>query len=313
MQFWQPPWEVLEANQAVDIALQHQDAGFQLAGEPFYILLKRWERNRVVRMHADWERDPDVVATASNPVSGFRTVIWRAEVDSDDEFPDRETLEATLYLPEGPIELERLVTKDYLRPGRASFAPDYRIRRVTAENMLLPSVVWVVVPAPPHDGTAPIQVRYRPITPAIDFAARQPIVDDQVGFETSLRGWRQWLDETREFRGLPMPHTAAIGVPNEPRQLAITRDGEARTSEIDLALSPPPYAPALSVGDLLVRGANGARYEVIRLRYDWGLPPAHEPPRPDGLVLQSRLKSQVVSVALLDGNDPRYRIPVERA
>lgn len=310
-QFWQPPWEVLEANLAVDIALEHQDESYQLAGEPFYVLLHRWDMERVVRMVGRWERDPDIIPSESRPVSAVRTEIWRGGVDPQDEFPDRDTVEATLYLTEGPLELRRIVTKDHFRAGIAEFALDYRMRRVTGANEPLTDLVWIVVPVPPHEGSAPVQVRYRPITPSIDFAARQPIRDDELGFETSLRGYRQWLDAARDFRGVPMPHTVAVGVPNEPRQLAITRDGVARTSEIDFALSPPPFAPALSVGDILVRAANNARYEVVRLRYDWGLPPAHEGPGSAGLRLQSRLKAQVVSVVLLDGTDPRNRIEID--
>jgi len=293
--FWVEPWHVLDATGALDIVIAHQDEYLQFGGEPFYLLQRRYDSDRVVKTLGNYDLDPDVRLP--------RTVIWHEERDPPEEFPDSEGFEATLTTSFGAIELTQIQDKDTFSPNAAQFSLDFQARRVDASDNPLPGVVYLILNAPPHNGTDPVHVLYRWISPATDFHSRQPVVDNFPSKETSLRGYRQFLDPKRLFRGVTAPHIIPLALPAEPGDLSVQPAGMTRASRIEWWTSVPPFTPVILEHDLLVRAANNAYYEVVMNELDWGLGFANG---------QSRLKSQKFTAVLLEENDPRTKIPVVR-
>lgn len=291
---WVDPFAVFEANDAVEIALANQFDLHQSAGEPFYVLQIRWDLDEVTRTVASWQRT----------TTGFASEIWRGGVDPDGEFPDPERCRAWMIPPgrDAEIELEAAPLSENFVPNRPEFSIYRQMDMTDGAGRRLPNVIYLVMNAPPHDGQVPVRLRYSPISPATDIERRQPGVDNAEGFSTSLRGFRQWKDPQATFREEPMPHVIPIAVPDDPRELRQERDGKLRVSEIQWVTSPPPYAPALCVGDILVRRSNGARYEIKSLHYDWGIGFDGSAPL---------LKEQKFAAVLIGGTDPRNDIAID--
>lgn len=294
--FWTPPWEHLDATEALEIVITHQWEFLQLGGEPFYLLQRRLNGDRVEQVIGHWELDPDV---------GYpRTTLWHAERNSSDEFPDREDFTAQILSSMGPYPLAQMESKDILIRGELQYALEYRVNKIDpTTQQVLPNAVFLILASPPHNGSDPVQVTYRSISPALDMHSRQPVIDNEPGFEGSVRGYRQWLDHYQTFRGDSWPHVIPLAVPSEQIDLSVQPAGMTRASTMEMWTSVPPYVPVVVEHDILVRGANEAHYEVTRVSWDWGLGFAQG---------QSRLKQQAFTLVLLDQNDPRSQIPVVR-
>lgn len=295
MGFWSDPWDTFEANDALSLALEQQFVTLELEGEPYYVIQRRWDLPEVVKTVGGWTREE----------FGFSVPIWRRGSDPDDTFPDPQRCQAWIGEGEGEIELDRSESEQHFVPGRAEYAIRARMRELDAAGEPLPDVVFLVVNAPPHDGSSLVRIKYRPVSPAIDLARREPAVDNAPGFELSLRGWRQWLEPNASFRGVPMPHVIPIAMTKQTVDIQIQAHGPTRIQGAAQWMAPPPpYGPAILVGDILVRRSNGGRYEVRRMSPDFGIGFDGEIPT---------LKVQVIEeLALIDGNDPRHQIPFTR-
>ena len=296
-QFWSPPWEQLAATGALDIVLRHEDEHFQLGGERFYLLQKRYDSDRVQKMLGTFDRDPVTLCP--------RAIVWHQLLDPADEYPDRDRFEAVSYGSFGENELTRVHDKDIFERGKYQFALDYRVREVSPEDgSPLPAIVYLVVNAPPHNGSDPVLVTYKNASPAMDFNYNQPVIANQPGYENSTLGYRQWLNHNRRFRGRILPHTIPLAVPEEMVDLTVGRDGMTQAESIQRQTSVPPYSPILVEHDILVRKSNDAHYEIKWVKYDWGLGYANG---------QSRLKAQLFEAVLLSSDDPKSRISVQTA
>lgn len=293
MQSWIAPWSTIAADDSLLIALGQQHIEFQTAGEPFYLIQKRWDRDVRIAMLSRWGRDP------SSP--GFVAEAW-TEPDGPDEFPDVQRARAWLMTSAGDVELDKAASPEHFTPGRPEFALVHRMRQVGPDGARLADAVFLVVNAPPHDGILPVKLEFRPISPGVDVGRRQPVRDNVPGYEMSLRGWRQWLNPRATFRDVPTPHTLPIAVPVDRREVTISRDGVMRVAPAEWVTSPPPFAPALLDGDILVRKGNGQRYQVGPVQYDWGIGFSGGMPA---------LKAQQITVKMLETNDPRHNIPID--
>lgn len=295
--FWTPPWEILEATEALEIVINHQCEFLQLGGEPFYLLQRRLVGERVVVVIDDWRSDPDV--------GHSRGTLWHADRDNPEEFPDRDDLSAVLITSAGARDLVKVPEKDLFTDGQFQYALEYRQGKqdpYTKEP--IPDAVFVIVNEPPHNGSDPVRVEYRSVNSALDFHSRQPSVDNQGNFAASVRGYRQWLDPNQLFRGNVAPHVVPLAMPDEQIDLSLSNPGFVRSSLMERWTSVPPYVPVIVEHDILVRAANDAHYEVTKTNYDWGLGFSGG---------QSRLKQQSFSMTLLDHEDPKSRIPVVKS
>ena len=286
--FWTPPWEHLEATEALEIVITHQDEYLQLAGEPFYLLQKKYSGDKVIANVGNFDIDPQVLMP--------RAILWHADTHEAEDYPDPLYMTVTIATASGPVVLEQAPDKDLFIASLPQYALDIRQQKVDANQDPLPDAVFIVLNSPPHNGSDPVKVEYKSISPATDFHSRQPLQDNVPGFEDSLRGYKQWLDENRLYRGDVTPHIIPLALPQEPLNLTVEAAGMTRTSRISWWTNVPPFVPVVSEHDILVRAQNDARYEVIDQEYGW---------------LGTRIKEQKFTAVLLENNDPRYNIEMK--
>jgi len=304
MPHWVKPYKIRRSVRVLTFGVQQNYTLLETGGESCF-LLKRMRRANDQFQNA--ARRVDYIETATIPASAFTLdpdvgmysyEMWNSAVNRPEVFPDIGAFTATVSASGGSATVwEQAVDKYSFVAGRSEYAFDLFQHQLDVNGNPLADAVWVVFNTPPFGPYYQARLKYGTINPTTDFAALQPEIETQPGFQNSLFSFRQWLSGSPRIRTRAAPNRFLLAFPGVLTDITLNEAGFLRQSQADYWTTPAPYSPVVVEHDVVVRESTGQRYQVTN----------YTP-----VYLEDVLVSQHFDMVELDPRSSVYSVPVAR-
>lgn len=266
-----PAWKQLYKTRRATRILSHSvrllHSALELMGEPVY-LLKRMARANAPVVQKNNRRVSTLTKTISSystdPDTGnLRGLVWDERINTSAEYPDQGVFTATVSTSGETSIYDLSVDKYSFISSREEYAFDEFRDEVDGSGDPLPHQVYIVFNTPPFHVTNSTICTFGYANPLTSFTGMQPIRDNQDEFRLSVFGFDQWLSATTRIRRRVTPNAFLLCFPSINSDFQLSDSGFLQASNIRHWANPPPYGPALSEFDVIVRRSTGQRYQII--------------------------------------------------
>jgi len=268
MPFWTRPYKTRRSTRILSFAVRQNWSLLQVGGEACYLLKRKTRLNSPFQVSA--RRVSTLTETASShsysidPDTGMlRFCLWSADTDPVDRYPDIGTLTATVQASGGTTVWESTVDKFSFIADREEYTFDIFQDELDSAGDEISDAVYVVFNTAPFTADNSVIFSFGKINPLVNFAAMQPIRDNQEGYQRSLYGFDQWIDPNVKIRSRGLPNSFLLAFPGIKSDFTITEGGLLREVKGDFWTVPPPYSPAIVEHDVVVRSHTGQRFQVV--------------------------------------------------
>lgn len=301
-----PGYKIRRSTKVLSIVVKSNHNALEIMGEPMYLLTRyaRAAYDQDITRHDDWtnRRIPTITKAASSystdPDTGFlRCKLWEKGTDSDDEYPDIGVMTCTVTASGGTSVWEPAVDKYSFIAGRNEYASDIYRDQLDTNGNPVTDAMYIVFNTPPFTLSNSAIFNFGTINPLVDFAAMQPVRDNQTGFQNSLFGFTQWLKPDARIRRKIVPHSFLLAFPGTIADFTIEDSGLVQRSLTAYWTTPPPYSPRIEEHDVIVRDLTGARYMVTSTT---------------PIFIENILVSQHLDLAIIDARSSLFNIPIIR-
>jgi len=301
MPTWVRPYKVRRANRAHSFAVRQNNTLLEIAGEACYLL------KRQARLNAPFQVDDRKVSTLTETASSYsytidpdtgmmRYLLWSADTDPVDTYPDIGTLTATVEASGGTAVWEAAIDKYTFIAERTEYAFDIYQDEIDSNGDDITDAVYVIFNTPPFTAANTVMFTFGNINPLVNFSSMQPVRDNQPGFQNSLFGFEQWTNPKAKIRTRHAPNAFLLAFPGVQSDFEITEGGLLRESRSDFWTSPPPYSPEVVEHDMIVRIATTQRFQVVN----------YTP-----IYIENFLMSQHFDMVELDPRSTLYNVPYD--
>ena len=265
---WTKQYLVRRSTRILSFAIRQNWEALQLVGEPCYLL------KRKARSDATFQWDSRKVSTLTNVASShqytidpdtgsLRYLLWSATYNEPVKYPDIGTLTATVQSSGGTYTWEPAVDKYSFIDDRKEYAFDIYQDQLNNDGTPVADAVYMVFNTPPFTADNTVLLTYGYINPLTNFAAMQPVRDNQPDFQNSLFGFEQWLNPMPKIRKRCSPNAFILAFPNIQSDFTITEGGLLEETKATFWTVPPLMSPLLVEHDVVVRESTGMRYQII--------------------------------------------------
>ena len=265
---WKAPYLVRRSNRALTYAVRQNFTLLEIAGEACYLL------KRGARLNTTFQKGSRRVSTLTQTASShpytidpdtgmLRYLLWTGATDTVDSYPDIGTLTATVQTSGGTSVWEAAVDKYTFIPDRTEYAFDIYQDEIDSDGNTVDDAVYVVFNTPPFTADNSVTFSFGKINPLVNFAAMQPVRDNQEDFQRSLFGFEQWLDPLPTIRKKCAPNAFLLAFPGIKSDFTITEGGLLRETRGDFWTVPPPYSPSVVEHDIVIRESTSERFQIV--------------------------------------------------
>lgn len=268
MPFWKPPYKTRRSTRILSFAVRQNWSLLQVGGEPCYLL------KRKTRLNAPFQKETRRVSTITETASSYsysidpdtgdlRYCLWTESTDDTSTYPDIGTLTATVQASGGTNVWEAAVDKYSFIEDREEYAFDIYQDNIDEDGNEIPDSVYVVFNTGPFSADNAVMFSFGNINPLVNFAAMQPVRDNEDGYQRTLFGFEQWLDPKAKIRTRGKPNSFLLAFPGVKSDFEITESGLLRETRADFWTVPPPYSPAIVEHDVVIRQHTSQRFQVV--------------------------------------------------
>jgi hypothetical protein len=266
--FWKAPYKTRRANKMLSFAVKQNNTLLEVGGEACFLLKRNTRANSPFQTAS--RRVSTVTETASShsysidPDTGvLRYCLWSASTDSVSTYPDIGTLTATVQASGGTTVWEPAVDKYSFITDRDEYTFDIFQDEIDSDGDTITDAVYVVFSTPPFTADNTVYFSFGNINPLVNFAAMQPVRDNEAEFQRSLFGFEQWMNPFPRIRKKHAPNSFLLAFPGVKSDFEITESGLLRETRADFWTVPPPYSPEIVEHDVVVRPSTTQRFQIV--------------------------------------------------
>lgn len=267
MPHWVRPYKTRRSTKILSYAVRQNHTLLQLGGEACYLL------KRMTRLTAPFQKSTRRVSTLTETASAnsytidpdtgkIRYCLWSESTDSVDTYPDIGTTTVTVQASGGTDVWEAAVDKYSFLASAQEYAFDIFQDEIDSDGNDIQDAVYVVFNTPPFTTSDIAYFTFGKVSPAVNFAAMQPVRDNQTGFQNSLYGYVQWKDPNTRIRRKCAPNAFLLAFPGILSDFTITDGGLLRETKGSFWTVPPPYSPSIVEHDVVIRESTSQRFQI---------------------------------------------------